>query len=99
MRDLWEGVPVQAEISGWHWVEDASGLRPLLWRGDDWPEKLDRREWQDGVVICAPADLRGDRYFGPVAMPDEVTHRFRRTLPPHPDSRPRGLWEGLLGLR
>src|SRR3954454_10894311 len=39
MRELWDGVPASPEASGWHWVEDPSGLRPLLWRGDDWPRQ------------------------------------------------------------
>jgi hypothetical protein len=100
MRELWDGVPALSEASGWHWVEDASGLRPLLWRGDDWPEPADRREWEEGVVICAPSDLRGARYFGPVDLPESVADRFRRTRlaasrrPESPAS-----WTRLLGLR
>jgi hypothetical protein len=86
MSDRWNGISLRPETSGWHWVEDADGLRPLLWRGDDWPEAVDRREWQGGVVICVPADLRGGRYFDPVAMPEAVGHRFRATqiAPPAP---------------
>ncbi|MGG5889798.1 hypothetical protein ACLF3G_21910 [Falsiroseomonas sp. HC035] len=98
MSDRWDGVPVRPESSGWHWVEDASGLRPLLWRGDDWPETVDRREWQDGVVVCAPADLRGDRYFGPVAMPEAVADRFQVTQIAPPAPRGPGSWARRLGL-
>jgi hypothetical protein len=73
-------------------------LRPLLWRGDDWPEAVDRREWQDGGVICVPAALRGDRYFGPVAMPEAVTDRFRATqITPAAPRDPRS-WARRLGL-
>jgi hypothetical protein len=98
MSDTWNGVPVRPDISGWHWVEDADGLRPWLWRGDDWPEAVDRREWQDGVVSGAPADLRGDRYFGPVAMPEAVTDRFRATqITPTAPRDPRS-WARRLGL-
>jgi hypothetical protein len=98
MSDRWNGLPVRPEISGWHWIEDADGLRPLLWRGDDWPETVDRREWQDGVVICAPADLRGGRYFGPVAMPEAVAHRFWATQIAPPAQRGSGSWARRLGL-
>ncbi|MGK7871715.1 hypothetical protein [Falsiroseomonas sp. E2-1-a20] len=98
MSDPWNGWPTTPETSGWHWVEDAAGLRPLLWRGDDWPEAIDRREWQDGVVICVPADLRGDRYFGPVAMPDAVAERFRATQIEPPAPRGPGSWARRLGM-
>ena len=99
MSMAWDGIPAAADASGWHWVEDASGLRPLLWRGDDWPEPADRREWEDGVVLCAPEDLRGARYFGPVAMPEAVADRFRRTRLPRPAPARRGDWASRLGLR
>ena len=100
MRELWDGVPTRSEASGWHWVEDASGLRPLLWRGDDWPEPADRREWEEGVVICAPSDLRGARYFGPVDLPNNVADRFRRTRLAAPRrSEPPVSWTQRLGLR
>ena len=79
MSDRWNGVPSQASASGWHWVEDATGLRPLLWRGDDWPDQTDRHEWEDGVVVCSPHDLRGSRYFGPVTMPAAVAERFQQS--------------------
>jgi hypothetical protein len=79
MQTRWDGIPEDAHVSGWHWVEDASGLRPLLWRGDDWPERLDRREWEDGCAVLSPEDMRGARYFGTVAMPPEVSERFRRS--------------------
>ena len=48
----WNGRPDDPERTAWHWVEDADGLRPLLWRGDDWAESMDRDEWQDGFT-CA----------------------------------------------
>jgi hypothetical protein len=98
MSNMWTGIPLRPETSGWHWVEDADGLRPLLWRGDDWPEAVDRREWQDGVVICAPADLRGGRYFGPVAMPEAVGYRFRATQIAPPAPRGPGSWARRFGL-
>jgi hypothetical protein len=98
MNNPWDGVPVRAEASGWHWVEDAAGLRPLLWRGDDWPEPLDRREWQDGVVICAPADMCGERYFGPVAMPEDVARRFH-AVQREAAAPPQRSWASRLGLR
>jgi hypothetical protein len=79
MSNPWDGVPARPELSGWHWVEDATGLRPLLWRGGDWPESVDRFEWEDGVVVCSAADMRGSQYFGLVAMPDAATDVFRRT--------------------
>ena len=79
MNDRWNGVPTQPGASGWHWIEDATGLRPLLWRGDDWPDPIDRREWEDGIVVCAPSDMQGSRYFGPVAMPAAVADRFAQS--------------------
>jgi len=98
MTGFWDGWPAKPEVSGWHWVEDASGLRPLLWRGEDWPEAVDRLEWQDGVVICAPADLRGDHYFGPVAMPSIVAERFLATCTPSPRLQRPGTWTGRPGM-
>lgn len=64
----WDGYPDNCRISGWHWIEDADGLRPLLWRGEDWPEREDRGEWQDGFTVLSVADLSRGRYYGPVAM-------------------------------
>ncbi len=94
----WDGVPTHPEQSGWHWVEDASGLRPLLWRGDDWPDALDRQEWEDGVVVCAPEDMQDAAYFGPVTMPAAVARRFASTrLAPAPTQPPLPwqIWRGL----
>lgn len=79
MSEQWDGIPASPERSGWHWVEDSAGLRPLLWRGDDWPEPVDQYEWEEGVVVCSPADLKGARYFGPVSLPKTVADRFRLT--------------------
>ena len=58
MCDLkaWNGCPEHPERSGWHWIEDADGLRLLLWRGDDWPERMDRGEWQDGYAVLSARD-------------------------------------------
>ena len=69
VRQGWDGRPAAPERSGWHWVEDGDGLRPLLWRGDDWPERTDRGEWQDGFAVLSPHALRYGRYHGPLAMP------------------------------
>ncbi len=70
MHDLrtWNGYPDNPEASGWHWIEDADGLRPLLWRGQDWPDEVDRGEWQDGYTVLSARDLSRGRYHGPVAM-------------------------------
>lgn len=70
MHDLrtWNGYPDNPEASGWHWIEDADGLRPLLWRGQDWPDEVDRSEWQDGYAVLSTRDLSRGRYYGPVAM-------------------------------
>jgi len=59
MHDLrtWEGYPDNPGTSGWHWIEDADGLRPLLWRGQDWPDEMDRGEWQDGYAVLSTRDL------------------------------------------
>lgn len=78
--EAWNGRPFEPDKSGWHWVEDADGLRPLLWRGDDWPERLDRGEWQDGPAVLSPRDLRRGRYHGPVAMPPRLAATFRQRL-------------------
>lgn len=76
----WDGRPEAPERSGWHWVEDADGVRPLLWRGEDWPEPLDRGEWQDGHAVLGPRDLRRGRYHGPLAMPPRVATLFRLNM-------------------
>ncbi|MFC0409791.1 hypothetical protein [Roseomonas elaeocarpi] len=77
MSGRWNGVPAAPERSGWHWVEDGDGLRPLMWRGEDWPDHESRGEWRDGFAVLSPSDLRLARYYGPVAMPDAVAERFR----------------------
>ncbi len=79
MHDLsaWDGHPADPERSGWHWIEDADGIRPLLWRGDDWPEQVDRGEWQDGFAVLSIQDLSRGRYHGPVAMPPRLAALFR----------------------
>lgn len=79
-RRRWDGRPEMPERSGWHWVEDGDGPRPLLWRGADWPEPLDRCEWQDGYAVLSPHDLRHGRYHGPLAMPPGVAISFRSKL-------------------
>jgi hypothetical protein len=76
----WDGWPEEPERSGWHWVEDGDGLRPLLWRGGDWPEPLDRGEWQDGFAVLSPGNLRHARCYGPLIMPPEVAALFRLHL-------------------
>ena len=76
----WDGRPEALERSGWHWIEDADGLRPLLWRGADWPEALDRGEWQDGPAVLSPHDLRHGRYHGPIVMPPGLAASFRLKL-------------------
>ncbi len=73
----WDGRPADPETSNWHWVEDADGLRPLLWRGDDWPERVDRGEWRDGFAVLSIRDMSGGRYHGPVAMPPRLAALFR----------------------
>jgi hypothetical protein len=73
----WDGFPDRPAQSGWCWVEDADGLRPLLWRGADWPERADRGAWQDGVVVLAAADLAGARFLGRIDLPPAVAARFR----------------------
>lgn len=79
-RRWWDGQPEAPERSGWHWVEDGDGLRPLLWRGWDWPEPLDRGEWQDGHAVLSPDDLHHGRYYGPIAMPPRVAASLRSRL-------------------
>ncbi len=70
MHDLatWNGYPDDPERSAWHWIEDADGLRPLLWRGQDWPDEVDRGEWQDGYAVLSARDLSRGRYHGLVAL-------------------------------
>ena len=79
-KTAWDGRPSDPDRSGWHWVEDADGLRPLLWRGADWPERMDRGEWQDGYAVLSPRDLSRGRYHGPVAMPPGLIAAFRQRL-------------------
>jgi hypothetical protein len=80
----WNGRPDAPELSGWHWIEDGDGLRPLLWRGADWPEPLDRDEWQDGFTVLSPGSLaRAGIYYGPLGMPPTVAARFRLELLAH----------------
>lgn len=98
MTNQWDGVPSQPERSAWHWIEDASGLRPLLWRGDDWPDAVDRREWEDGIVVCTPEDMRDASYFGLVAMPAAVARRFATTRLALTSAQPPVSWERWLGL-
>ena len=76
----WDGRPEAPARSGWHWVEDGDGLRPLLWRGEDWPEAHDRGEWQDGFAVLSPHALAYARYHGPLAMPPTVAALFRLAL-------------------
>lgn len=75
--DFWNGVPEAAERSDWHWIEDGDGLRPLLWRGDDWPEPADRGTWRDGFMQLQPDDLRAAQYLGRAVMPPLAAARFR----------------------
>ena len=84
MRNLkaWDGRPERPEKSGWHWIEDADGLRPLLWRGDDWSERVDRGEWQDGYAVLSARDLSCGCYHGPVAMTPELIDLSRNKLFP-----------------
>jgi len=73
----WNGLPDDSESSGWHWIEDADGLRPLLWRGSDWPERLDRGEWQDGYAVLSACDLSRGQYHGPVVIAPRLAGIFR----------------------
>ena len=85
MRNLkvWDGCPEHPETSGWHWIEDADGLRPLLWRGSDWPERMDQGEWQDGYAVLSARDLSRGSYHGPVAITPRLAAlcRSRMLLP------------------
>ena len=47
---------------------------------DDWPERMDRGEWQDGYAVLSPHDLRHGRYHGPVAMPPRLAAAFHMRL-------------------
>ena len=76
----WNGCPEDPERTAWHWVEDADGLRPLLWRGGDWAESMDRDEWQDGFTVLSARDLRRARYHGPVATPPRIAALIRHYL-------------------
>ena len=82
MRDLkaWNGRPERPENSGWHWIDDADGPRPLFWRGDDWPERVDRGEWLDGYAVLSTRDLSRGCYHGPVAMTPELEALCRSSL-------------------
>ncbi len=68
-RSIWDGCPEHPETSGWHWIEDGDGLRPLLWRGGDWLEQEDRGEWQDGFGVLSARSLSRGRCYGPVVPP------------------------------
>ncbi len=68
----WDGRPDAPQHSGWHWIEDGDGLRPVLWRGEDWPDPLGRGVWQDGYASLRPGDLGRARYHGLLAMPARV---------------------------
>ena len=86
MRDLatWDGTPDNPEQSAWHWIEDADGLRPLLWRGQDWPDAADRGEWQDGYAVLSARDLSRGRYHGPVTLSLRMAALCRlRMFAPH----------------
>ncbi len=74
---IWNGRPEEPEKSGWHWIEDADGLRPLLWRGSDWPDSVDRDEWQDGPAVLSVRDLSRGRYHGPVVLPPSLALLFQ----------------------
>ena len=82
MSDLkiWDGCPEHPEKSGWHWFEDADGLRPLLWRGDDWPDAMGRSEWRDGCAVLSAYDLSHGFYHGPIAMTLCLAIVCRRSL-------------------
>ena len=82
MPDLqaWDGYPEHPKTSGWHWIEDADGLRPLLWRGDDWPEPVDQGEWQDGYAVLSTRDLSRGCYHGPVAMTPRLAAMYRSRM-------------------
>ena len=76
----WDGRPDNPEKSGWHWIEDADGLRPLLWRGDDWPKQAERGEWQDGYAVLSASDLSRGCYYGPVDLSPCLIALHRRKL-------------------
>ena len=76
----WDGRPERPEKSGWHWIEDADGLRPLLWRGDDWSGHVGRGGWQDGHAVLSARDLSRGCYHGPVAMTPELEALCRSGL-------------------
>ena len=78
--EAWGGVPECPERTGWHWIEDADGLRPLLWRGADWPEPVDRGEWQDGYAVLSARDLSRGLYQGPVMMTPRLAALCRRRM-------------------
>lgn len=78
MNTTWNGIPDLPALSGWCWVEDADGLRPLLWRGADWHEAADRGEWQDGAAVLGTRDLTGAAYLGRVPMSGAVAEKFAR---------------------
>ncbi len=78
--DTWDGRPNDAERTAWHWIEDSDGLRPLLWRGNDWPDQMDRDEWQDGFALLSAHDLRRARYHGPVVVPPRLATLIRHQL-------------------
>jgi hypothetical protein len=80
MISQWDGLPAAPERSDWHWVEDGDGLRPLLWRGDDWPDEVDRRTWRDGFGMLEPYDLRSAAYFGNAGMPPTAAVKFRMSV-------------------
>ena len=82
MQDLrkWDGRPDSSQKSGWHWIEDADGLRPLLWRGDDWPEQAERGEWQDGYAVLSVHDLSRGCYYGPVSLSPRLVALCHRSL-------------------
>ena len=77
----WDGRPDAPARSGWHWVEDGEGLlRPMLWRGADWPDPRRRDTWQDGDTALAPSALSRGRCLGPLAVPPGVAAQLRTRL-------------------
>ncbi len=71
-------IPLEVGGTG---LTTRNGLRPLLWRGDDWPDSVDRGEWQDGAAVLSARDLSRGRYYGPVIMPPRLAALFKkRTL-------------------
>jgi len=76
MSDKWDGVPLNPERDGWHWVESAEGPVPALWARPLWrhcrdfwgqrsPEWMEEQQW---------------RYLGPVLTPAEVEARLVEAL-------------------